>query len=84
LVLIGKNSGGKMQMLNLDDIKLKIYEWLSVNSNSIQLKKTLSKVAFILIIAAYLLPLPVGLSDLLFWLAVSIAIFLTYLEYKFK
>ncbi|TEB05499.1 hypothetical protein Psch_02540 [Pelotomaculum schinkii] len=71
-------------MLNLDDIKLKIQEWLSVNSNLIQLKKLLNKVAFILIIAAYLLPLPVWLSDLLFWLAISIAIFLTYLEYKFK
>lgn len=69
-------------MLNLDDIKLIIMEWLSVNF--IKLKKDLNKVTFILLIAAYLLPTPVWLSELLFWLAISIAIFLTYLEYKFK
>ncbi len=71
-------------MLNLDHIKLRIMGWLSVNSNLIQLKKPLNKVAFILIIVAYLLPSPVWLSDLLFWLAITIAIFLTYLEYKYK
>lgn len=70
-------------MLNLDEIKLKTMEWLSVNSNIIQLKKLLTKAAFILIISAYLLPVNV-LSELFFWLGISICIFLFYLEHKFK
>ncbi len=66
----------------LDDMKLKFTEWLSVNSNLVQFKKQLTKTAFILFLTAGLLP--VSFSEMLFWLAVFIAIFHTYLEYKFK
>lgn len=71
-------------MLNFNDIKFAVTEWLSINSNFIQLKKLLNKATFILLIVAYLLPAPDCISDFLFWTAISIAIFLTYLEYKFK
>jgi len=67
-------------MVFLDNIKLKTDEWLSVHSNI----RLLEKVAFVLIIVAYLLPAPVWLSELLFWLAIFIAVFLTYLNYKSK
>jgi hypothetical protein len=70
-------AGGKFK-----PYKVIIDEWLSVNSNIIQLKSRLNKIAFLLIIVAYLLP--GGLSEFLFWLAILIAIFLTYLNYKFK
>ena len=59
-----------------------IEEWLSVDANRIQLKKDLNKLTFLLIIGAYLLP--GGLSEFSFWLAIFIAIFLTYLNWKFK
>lgn len=64
--------------LDLDYLKLKIEKWLSVNSNL----KLLNKLAFILIITAYFLP--GGLSELFIWLAILIAVFLTYLNYRFK
>jgi len=57
-------------------------KWLSVNSNVISLKKDLNKIAFLLIVAAGLLS--GSLSELLFWIAILIAIFLTYLNYKYK
>lgn len=63
--------------MDFEDLKLRIQEWISIDSN----KKLLNKLAFILIIAAYLLPH--GLSEFLFWLAIFIAIFLTYSEYKY-
>ncbi|KJS13634.1 MAG: hypothetical protein VR67_03250 [Peptococcaceae bacterium BRH_c8a] len=72
----------KMEYLNL--FKVKIEKWLLANPNKTELKKHLNKVAFILIIAAYLLPAPVWLSELLFWLAILIAIFGTFLNYKYK
>ncbi|KJS73331.1 MAG: hypothetical protein JL56_11525 [Desulfotomaculum sp. BICA1-6] len=65
-------------MQSIDDIKLKTEKWLSVNSNI----KLLNKLAFLLIIAAYFLP--GGISDFLFWTAILIAVFLTYLNYKLK
>ena len=69
-------------MLSFDDIKLKIWEWLSVSSNLNQLKKLLTKIAFFLLIATYFLTSE--LSEFLFWLAILILLFLTYLNYKFK
>ena len=69
-------------MLSFDDIKLKIWEWLSVSSNLNQLEKRLTKIIFFLLIAAHFLP---GVfSELLFWPASLTLLFLTYLNYQFK
>lgn len=68
--------------MDLRVIKFEIEKWLSINSNTILLKKLSSRIAFFLVTAAYFLS--GGLSQFLFWTGILTAIFHTYLNWKYK